>query len=59
MAAVRVVYGIGYGIVTLLFLKNSEGIGDYVSELSRTSVHFWSRGPKDGRSLGDGNSRDV
>lgn len=58
MAAVRVVAGLGYGLATFLFIKNADGVGDYFSDLARTTVHFLSRGPRD-RSLGDGNSRDI
>lgn len=57
MAAVRVVVGLGYGLATLLFLKNSDGVGDYISEIGRTTVHFWSRAKE--RTIGDGNARDL
>lgn len=62
MAAVKVVTGLGYGIVTFLFLKNSEGLTDYVSEIARTTIHFWSRSPHD-RAVGDkgggGSTREL
>jgi hypothetical protein len=54
MAQIRIITGLGYGLVTFLFLKNSDGLGDYVSEIGRTTIHFWSRSPKD-RSLGNNN----
>jgi len=58
MAAIKVATGLGYGLVTFLFLKNAEGVGEFASEIARTTVHFWSRSPKDKRLL-DGNSRDM
>lgn len=54
MAAVRVVAGLGYGLATFLFIKNSEGLGDYMSEIARTTVHFWSRSPHDKTIRGGG-----
>jgi hypothetical protein len=58
MAAIKVATGLGYGVVTFLFLKNAEGIGAYTSELARTSIHFFSA-PRD-RLIGRGyDGRDL
>ena len=46
MAQIRIITGLGYGLATFLFIKNSENIGEYLSEISRASLHFWSRAPK-------------
>lgn len=59
MAAVRLAAGLGYGLITFLFIKNADGLGEYASEISRATIHFWSRSPRDRAVANEDTKRDL
>lgn len=57
MAQIRLVQGLGYGLAGLVMYKNSDGVGDYLNELGRASLHFWSRRPSESTDMSELNEK--